>query len=72
MGLSSLCRGEGSIKIGAYWPYTPSPSPVGEQTRVKYKLIPKAGQFGSAPMRLHEHFGCNRPLGVGRSCHRQR
>ena len=45
MGLSSLCRGEGSIKIGAYWPYTPSPSPVGEQTRVKYKLIPKAGLF---------------------------
>ena len=49
MGLSSLCRGEGSIKIGAYWPYTPSPSPVGEQTRVKYKLIPKARQFGLGP-----------------------
>jgi hypothetical protein len=41
-------RGEGSIKIGAYWPYHAFTltNVVGEQTRVKYKLILKAGQFG--------------------------
>ena len=43
-----LCKREGSIKMDAYWPYILT-SVVGEQRRVKYKLIPKAGQFGLGP-----------------------
>ena len=37
--------------MGAYWPYMTSTltSVVGEQRRVKYNLITKAGQFGLGP-----------------------